>query len=164
MGAQSDPRYGTFMQDTTRSRGKSKIQDIEAKLDQLTTVVKDIASRSPDVSLDRRAPMQNPSLGVSNSNRMDPRDPFLNTRSNFFTASQNQDKLTHNVWPKNRILLAIASRMHKEKFIDLEERGTLKDMIIAKDTRLHDILSDYYIDCDKNNLYRNIKMLISFNR
>ena len=72
--------------------------------------------------------------------------------------------LTNKVWPKERILLAIASRMHKDKIIDLDERGTLKDMILDADPRLHAVLNDYYIDCDQNNLYRSIKMLLNFNR
>lgn len=63
------------------------------------------------------------------------------------------------MWPKIRMLLAIVSRMHKEKVINLEQRGALKDLIIASDPRLHAVLNDYYIEGDKGNLYKAFVLL-----
>lgn len=80
----------------------------------------------------------------------------MSYRNIYFANPQNQDLLTNRVWPKTRILLAIVSRMHKEKVIDLDQRGRLKDLILDSDPRLHQALNDYYIDNNRTNLYRNL--------
>ena len=63
-------------------------------------------------------------------------------------ASDPQDFLTQQVWPRTRMLLAIVSRMHKEKILNLDQRGAVKDLILDSDQRLHTILNQYYLDGD----------------
>lgn len=118
---------------------------LEQKINRLSDMVRDMS--------ERREPE---SFGVDQRANPDSIDPFLTTRNLYYTNADNQDMLTNRVWPKTRMLLAIVSRMYKEKVVNLDQRGKLKDLIIDSDPRLNAPLNDYYLDGNRNNLYRNL--------
>lgn len=105
-------------------------------------------------------PLSANSMGGYERSRMDEMEPFGSSRGMYYSNSMNQDGLTNRVWPKTRMLLAIASRMYKEKVINLEQRGKLKDLILDSDRRLETALNEYYLDSDRNLLYQNLISLI----
>eukprot|EP00347_Sterkiella_histriomuscorum_P022525 403338163 len=64
--------------------------------------------------------------------------------------------LTTHVWPKSRMLFAIVSKMSKEGFLNEQQRGILKDLILDYDSRLQTSLQDYEISGDRDKLYYNL--------
>lgn len=61
--------------------------------------------------------------------------------------------LTKQVWPKSRMLFAVVSKMSKEGVLTSEQRGILKDLILAYDSRLVAILQEYDRIGNKERLY-----------
>ena len=61
------------------------------------------------------------------------------------------------------MLLSIVSKLFKEKFISLEQRGILKELILDKDHNLLNILTTYENTRNYKNLCESITKLISLN-
>lgn len=142
-----------------------KYEGYNDEINKLSNMVKDLSEGVNNDSNDRRlgpttsgnslANLYN--LGAPESrSRLETIEPFLTYKNSYFSNPQTQDLLTNRVWPKTRILLAIVSNMHKEKAINLDQRGKLKDLILDSDPRLHAALNEYYIDGNRNLLYRNL--------
>ncbi|CDW78000.1 UNKNOWN [Stylonychia lemnae] len=64
--------------------------------------------------------------------------------------------LTTQVWPKSRMLFAIVSKMSKEGYLNEQQRGVLKDLILDYDQRLLTCLQEYEIGGDREKLYYNL--------
>lgn len=77
---------------------------------------------------------------------------FLNKNVN----SRKNINLTQTVWPKSKTLLSIVSKMFSDCYIDENQRGLLKEMIMDYDDNLMQILSDYEVSGDSNRLYECI--------
>lgn len=54
------------------------------------------------------------------------------------------------------MLFAIVSKMCKEGFLNEQQRGVLKDMILDYDQRLLSCLQEYEIGGDRDKLYYNL--------
>jgi hypothetical protein len=67
--------------------------------------------------------------------------------------------LTSVVWPKSRTLLSLVSKMYNEKYINSEQRGILKEMIIDRNQVLTKYLNEYEISGDSLSLYQKIVKL-----
>ena len=61
--------------------------------------------------------------------------------------------LTKNVWPKSKTLLSIVSKMFSECYIDENQRGILKELIMDYDEKLMHILNEYEESGDSVRLY-----------
>ena len=132
-------------------------EEYKADIDKISGMAKDISEPQTDLS-NERGFFSNAQLGSSETQSpiANSVEPLMRYSNSFFSSPTCQDTLTNRVWPKSRILLAIASRMYKEKVINLETRGKLKDLIIVSDPRLEAALKDYYINGDRTQLYRNL--------
>lgn len=139
------------------SEDQAAIEDIKNEVSKLTNIVKDL-SESKNHDLPSEVRPSPTSLGQRSS--LENKESFLSYRNSYFSNPQTQDFLTNRVWPKTRILLALASRMYKENVISLEKRGKLKDLIIAADPRLQSALNEYYMNDNRALLYRNLISLI----
>ena len=64
--------------------------------------------------------------------------------------------LTNNVWPRSKTLLSIVSKMFLEYYINEEQRGLLKELIMDYDDKLMQILNEYEISGDCIRLYECI--------
>ena len=54
------------------------------------------------------------------------------------------------------MLFAIVSKMCKESYLNEEQRGILKDMILDYDNRLLSCLQEYEVGGDREKLYYNL--------
>lgn len=79
-----------------------------------------------------------------------PEEPILKPHS---------EVLTHAVWPKSRMLLAIISRMFKEGRLDNSSKGRLKDLILDENPSLLSSLQAYETDGDRRKLYSSFVKL-----
>ena len=153
--------YGTDEEDSR------KFDSYKDEINKLSNMVKDLSGVGHSESNDKRLGPTTEGINyifysigkTENRGRLEIIEPFLTYRNSYFSNPQNQDLLTNRVWPKARILLAIASNMYKEKAINLDQRGKLKDLILDSDPRLHAALNQYYVDGNRNLLYRNLVSL-----
>lgn len=76
--------------------------------------------------------------------------------SNYIKGENLNKSLTNKVWPKSRTFLSIISKMFNDNYIDENQRGLLKEMIMDQNQYLDNILDEYEIDADSNKLYENI--------
>lgn len=65
------------------------------------------------------------------------------------------------MWPKSRMLFAIVSKMSKEGFLNAQQRGILKELILDYDTRLISCLKEYDKVGNKDKLYNNLLHIAS---
>ncbi|CAI2371778.1 unnamed protein product [Moneuplotes crassus] len=160
---ESQEYFSVHRPNTEQFRGfnsdPNEISDIKNEVTKLTEMVKGLSENKPQDNFSEFKPRQTPS---NHDQRVDfdTSGSFFSYRNSHFSNPQTQDFLTNRVWPKTRILLALASRMYKENVITLEQRGKLKDLIIAADIRLQAALNEYYIDGNRAILYRNLVCLI----
>jgi hypothetical protein len=61
------------------------------------------------------------------------------------------------------MLLSIASKLYKEKFITIEQRGVLKELILDQDPNLLNILTTYENTRNYKILCESITKLIALN-
>jgi hypothetical protein len=76
--------------------------------------------------------------------------------SNYIKGENLNKSLTNKVWPKSRTFLSIISKMFNDNYINENQRGLLKEMIMDQNQYLDNILDEYEIDADSNKLYENI--------
>lgn len=125
-----------------------KINELQLKINDLQkelTVIKAECNFNEDPFNDDKE-----SLSVA---VLDRRNEFIGSVENLF--EERTDFLTGHVWPKSRMLLAIVSKMSKEKLLNPSQRGILKDLIIENDPRILQCLRQYELDGDRKNLYKN---------
>ena len=63
--------------------------------------------------------------------------------------------LTTQVWPRSRLLFSVVSKMTKEGLLNVQQRGTLKDLILEYDNALAGFLQEYELSGDREKLYYN---------
>jgi hypothetical protein len=73
--------------------------------------------------------------------------------------NSHSEVLTHTVWPKSRMLLAIITRMFKEGMLDQASKGRLKDLILDENASLIASLQAYETDGDRRQLYSSFVKL-----
>lgn len=100
---------------------------------------------SPNYNSEPSSP-ENQNLGKRNSIEKIEKTPKINMNFN----------LTKFVWPKSRTLLSIISKMFGDKYINADQRGVLKELIIDRDPTLIQFLNEYEITSDHFKLYQNI--------
>ena len=81
---------------------------------------------------------------------------FSNTTGNSEFNQKMNINLTSCVWPKSRTLLSIISKMYLERYINSQQRSTLKEMVIDRDTSLTKHLNEYEVTGDSLKMYQKI--------
>jgi hypothetical protein len=74
----------------------------------------------------------------------------------FLNNQKSNLSLTKFVWPKSRTLLSIISKMYAESYINAEQRGVLKELIMDYDKNILSILAEYEVNGNSYEMYQSI--------
>lgn len=72
-----------------------------------------------------------------------------------------ESSLTTSVWPHPKLFLNIIRKMYKQGLINFEQKGELKERILAGDQGLEEILVEYEKTGEREALYTRIQALLS---